>query len=113
MPVTGKLDLYPDFVKVFPGEPDGPFGGMWTAGYRSRFKKETEKAGPEYYSVYLLDYNIKVELTATLRCGIMRLTHPESGQSHILMNNSFPTEEHSKYLRLIQEKSIQLKLKVM
>ena len=21
MPVTGKLDLYPDFVKVFPGEP--------------------------------------------------------------------------------------------
>lgn len=104
MPVTGKLDLYPDFVKVFPGEPDGPFGGMWTAGYRSRFKKETEKAGPGYYSVYLLDYNIKVELTATLRCGIMRLTYPESGQSHILMNNSFPTEEHSKIFETYSRK---------
>jgi predicted alpha-1,2-mannosidase len=104
MPVTGKLDLYPDFVKVFPGEPDGPFGGMWTAGYRSRFKKETERAGPGYYSVYLLDYNIKVELTATLRCGIMRLTYPESGQSHILMNNSFPTEEHSKIFETYSRK---------
>ena len=96
MPVTGKLDLYPDFVKVFPGESDGPFAGMWTAGYRSRFKKETEKGKPGYYSVHLLDYDIKVELTSTTRCGMMRLTFPDSKQAHIIMNNNFPTEEHSK-----------------
>ena len=95
MPVTGKLDLYPDFVKVFPGEPDGPFGGMWTAGYRSRFKKETEKGSPGYYSVTLLDYDIHVELTSTLRCGVMRLTYPESHQAHLILNNNFPAEEHS------------------
>jgi len=95
MPVTGKLDLYPDFVKVFPGESDGPFAGMWTAGYRSRFKKETEKGSPGYYSVTLLDYDIGVELTSTMRCGMMRLTYPESHQAHIVMNNNFPTEEHS------------------
>jgi predicted alpha-1,2-mannosidase len=95
MPVTGKLDLYPDFVKVFPGEPDGPFGGMWTAGYRSRFRKETEKGSPGYYTVDLLDYDIKVELTATLRCGMMRLTYPESRHAHLILNNNFPTEEHS------------------
>ena len=93
MPVTGKLDLYPDFVKVFPGEPDGPFGGMWTAGYRSRFKKDTEEGSPGYYAVTLLDYNIRVELTSTIRCGMMRLTYPESRQAHIIMNASFPTEE--------------------
>ncbi len=98
MPVIGKLDLYPDFVKVFPGEPDGPFGNMWTAGCRSRFKKETEKGSPGYYTVKLLDYDIQVELTSTLRCGIMRLTYPESHQAHILMNNNFPTEEHCKVI---------------
>jgi predicted alpha-1,2-mannosidase len=96
MPVTGKLDLYPDFVKVFPGEPDGPFGSMWTAGYRSRFKKETEKGYPGYYTVTLLDYDIKVELTSTMRCGMMRLTYPESHQAHIIMNNNFLTEEYCK-----------------
>jgi predicted alpha-1,2-mannosidase len=105
MPVTGKPDLYPDFLKVFPGEPDGPYGGMWTAGYRSRFKKETEKAGPGYYSVDLLDYNIKVELTATMRCGIMRLTYPESDEAHILMNNNFPAEEHSKIYEVYTRKA--------
>ena len=95
MPATGKLDLYPDFVKVFPGEPDGPFGGMWTAGYRSRFKKETEKGSPGYYAVKLLDYDINVELTSTLRCGVMRLTYPESRQAHLILNNNFPAEERS------------------
>ena len=96
MPVTGKLDLYPDFVKVFPGEPDGPFAGMWTAGYRSRFDKKTENGSPGYYTVKLLDYDIKVELTSTTRCGMMRMTFPESKQAHILMNNNFPTEEFSR-----------------
>ena len=95
MPVTGKLDLYPDFVKVFPGEPDGPYGGMWTAGYRSRFDKATEHGSPGYYTVMLLDYGIKVELTSTTRCGMMRLTYPESHSSHIILNNDFPTEERS------------------
>jgi len=104
MPVTGRLDLYPDFVKTFPGEPDGPFGGMWTAGYRSRFKKETEKGSPGYYSVDLLDYNIKVELTSTMRCGMMRLIYPESAESHILMNNNFPAEEHSKIFEVYTRK---------
>lgn len=96
MPVTGSLDQYPDFLKVFPGEPDGPFGGMWTAGYRSRFKKETERGSPGYYSVELLDYDVKVELTTTMRCGMMRLTYPQSSQAHIIMNNNFPTEEYSR-----------------
>ncbi len=104
MPVTGKLDLYPDFVKVFPGEPDGPFGGMWTAGCRSRFKKETEKGSPGYYTVKLLDYDIRVELTSTLRCGMMRLTYPESHQAHLIMNNNFPTEEYCKIIESYTKK---------
>jgi len=95
MPAVGKLDLYPDFVKVFPGEPDGPFGGMWTAGYRSRFDKKTEHGSPGYYAVKLLDYDINVELTSTMRCGMMRLVYPESHSAHIILNNNFPVEERS------------------
>ena len=41
MPVVGSIES-----KLFPGPADGPFGGMWTSGYRSRFRKETEKASP-------------------------------------------------------------------
>lgn len=95
MPLTGTVDPYPDFVKLFPGEPDGPYGTMWTAGYRSRIRKETEKGCPGYYAVTLLDYNIRVEISTTTRCGVMRLTYPESDQAHLLVNFDFPAEEHS------------------
>ena len=78
---------------------------MWTAGYRSRFKKETEKGSPGYYAVKLLDYDINVELTSTLRCGVMRLTYPESRQAHLIVNNNFPTEEHSSIFGIIYKKS--------
>ena len=93
MPVVGAIES-----KLFPGPADGPFGGMWTSGYRSRFRKEDEKASPGYYSVELLDYHVKAELTATMRCGMMRLTFPESDQSRLLLNFDFPTEERTHIL---------------
>jgi len=86
MPTIGSRTLNP-------GEADGPFGGMWTAGYRSRFDKSTEKASPGYYSVYLLDYNIQAELTSTTRCGMLQFTYPQSNSAHIIMDYGFPPEE--------------------
>jgi predicted alpha-1,2-mannosidase len=100
MPTVGRVESYPGQFKVFPGSSDGPFGGMWTSGYRSRFRKEDEKAGPGYYGVYLLDYRIKAELTATMRCGMMQLTFPESDQAHLLLNFDFPTEERTRILEV-------------
>jgi predicted alpha-1,2-mannosidase len=93
MPVVGPIES-----KLFPGPSDGPFGGMWTSGYRSRFRRETEKASPGYYGVELLDYHVKAELTATMRCGLMRLTFPESDQARLLLNFDFPTEERTEIL---------------
>lgn len=55
-------------------------------GYRSRFKKQNEKASPGYYSVIMDDYNIFAELTATLRAGFHRYTFPENGQANILID---------------------------
>ena len=93
MPVTGPIEYNPDLFRVFPGAPDGPFGRMWTSGYRSRIDKTTEHGAPGFYSVELLDYHVKVELTATMRCGVMRFTYPATDEAHLLLDFAFPTEE--------------------
>lgn len=71
MPTTGPL-------KKISGKEDGSLDG-----WRSFYDKATETASPGYYSVNLTDYDIKVECSATPRCGILRFTWPESDQSRI------------------------------
>lgn len=71
MPTTGDL-------KTVAGTEDNP-----DSGYRSRYFKENEIASAGYYSVFLDDYKIKVEATATPHCGIYRFTFPENPQSRI------------------------------
>ncbi len=68
MPTTGTLKLNPGTQT----DPDD--------GYRSRFNHATEVARPGYYSVFLDDYGIKVELTATERTGIHRYTYPKDAK---------------------------------
>jgi predicted alpha-1,2-mannosidase len=104
MPTTGNIYASEGWVKSYPGTADGPFGGMWTAGYRSRFDKKTEHAGPSYYSVQLLDYNIKAELTSTMRCGIMRLTYGQKNQAHLIINFDAPAEEKNNVYETYFEK---------
>ena len=69
MPTTGGR-------KLNAGEADGPFGVMWTSGYRSRFNKETEKASPGYYTVKLLDYDNsgRIDLNESLRNASVHLS---------------------------------------
>ena len=98
MPVVGRLQIDPTSSRFHPGAPDGPFGGMWTAGYRSRFDKSSEHASPGYYSVDLLDYGVKVELSATMRVGYMRLTEPKSEDMHLFVDFDFPSEEKTDIL---------------
>ena len=71
MPTTGPLQ------KVA-GKEDGS-----VKGWRSAYDKATETASPGYYSVLLTDYDIKVECSATPRCGILRFTWPQSDLSRI------------------------------
>ncbi|HOI50525.1 MAG TPA: glycoside hydrolase family 92 protein, partial [Prolixibacteraceae bacterium] len=74
MPTTGSL-------KTIPGTLENP-----DAGYRSRFDKADEHAEPGYYSVFLKDYGIKAELTATERVGFHRYTFPETSQAHLIID---------------------------
>lgn len=73
MPFTGETKLNPGTEK----NPD--------SGYRSRFSHKNEKASPGYYSVFLDDYDIKVELTASSRSGMHRYTYPKEADSKKLI----------------------------
>jgi len=73
-PTTGDL-------QTVPGELANPSGG-----YRSSFDKKDELAVPGYYSVFLKDYAVKAELTATQRVGFHRYTFPETKQAHVLFD---------------------------
>ncbi|MBV5313855.1 MAG: GH92 family glycosyl hydrolase [Prolixibacteraceae bacterium] len=74
MPTVGELQTIPGTLE----NPDG--------GYRSRFDKETEQAEPGYYTVFLKDYGIKAEITATERVGFHRYTFPETQQAHLVID---------------------------
>ena len=50
------------------------------AAYGSTY--QDEEASPGYYSCYLNEYDIKAEVSSTLRTGISRYTFP-AGESHI------------------------------
>ena len=71
MPTTGPL-------KTVAGKEDGSLDG-----WRSFYDKASETASPGYYSVRLTDYDVRVECSATPRCGILRFTWPESLLSRI------------------------------
>ncbi|MEI6143223.1 MAG: GH92 family glycosyl hydrolase [Mariniphaga sp.] len=74
MPTVGAL-------QTIPGKLENPDGG-----YRSRFDKSTEHAEPGYYTVFLKDYNIKAEITATERVGFHRYIFPETKQAHLIID---------------------------
>ncbi|MBE7178419.1 MAG: GH92 family glycosyl hydrolase [Mucilaginibacter polytrichastri] len=70
MPTTGAL-------KTSAGKPDKP-----GSGYRSGYKKNSEKASAGYYSVGL-DNGVKTEATAAPHSGMLRFTFPENKLSRI------------------------------
>jgi predicted alpha-1,2-mannosidase len=98
MPIIGLIETEPGHAKLFPGPSDGPFGGMWTAGYRSRIRKDTETGKPGYYAVDLVDAKTRVELTATARTGWMRFHFPTGEQTHLLFDFAAPVEENAELI---------------
>ena len=93
---TGAGDLYDiSFMPVTRPYKQAPA----PLGIYSSFSHNNESASAGYYRVWLADYNINVELTATERCGIQRYTFPEADASVILnlakaMNWDFTTQSH-------------------
>ncbi|MFK0191590.1 GH92 family glycosyl hydrolase [Kitasatospora sp. NPDC090308] len=71
LPVTGALGASP--------------GSSWT-GYASGYTKSNEAASPGYYKNRLDKYATDVELSATTRTGMGRLTYPATNAAQLLVN---------------------------
>jgi predicted alpha-1,2-mannosidase len=96
MPTVGE-------IKIFPGSKENP-----DEGYRSKFSHKNEKATPGFYSVYLDDYKIKVELTATERCGFHKYTFPKSAKSNIIIDLHHGLDSHNEgYIKIIDSNKIE------
>ncbi len=73
LPVTGALGTSP--------------GSGWTS-YASGYTKANESAAAGYYETRLDKYSTTVELTATKRTGVVRLTYPGTTSAQFLVNVS-------------------------
>ncbi len=52
----------------------------------SWFSHKAEVAQPNYYSVYLADYNVTTEITPSERAAIFRFTFPKTDSSYVLVD---------------------------
>jgi predicted alpha-1,2-mannosidase len=73
LPITGAIGASP--------------GTNWT-GYASGYTKTNETAVPGYYKNRLDKYGTDVELSATTRTGVAKLTYPSTDQARLLINTS-------------------------
>jgi predicted alpha-1,2-mannosidase len=76
MPQVGKLELNSGDKKDT------------KAGYQSIYSHANESASVGYYQVLLLKSGVNVELTASDRAGLMRMTFPQTDQASILLDLS-------------------------
>ncbi len=76
----------------------------------SYFSHQQERASAGYYSVDLLSYGIKAELTATPRVGVQRYTFPKDNHTEVTIDLGYsinwdkPTQT---YLKAIDHKTIE------
>ncbi len=82
MPTTGTLNLEPL------QHADG------SKGFYSVFNKANESASPGYYSVYLDEYAIKAELTASERVGFHRYWFTESADANLVLDMIYNVYHH-------------------
>ncbi|MCF0196381.1 MAG: glycoside hydrolase family 92 protein [Bacteroidaceae bacterium] len=61
-------------------------GRFYPYNYCSYFSHEQEEAHPGYYSVFLQRYQVKAELTTTLRCAYHRYTFRKQDEKRMLVD---------------------------
>ncbi len=76
-------------------------------GYASRFSHKNEKASPGFYSTYLDDYGIQVELTATKRAGFYKYTFPAGNESNIIIDLKHRDKVVNSWFRVVSNTEIE------
>ncbi len=98
---TGCLDLGDILIMPTVGKPE-----IDNKLYSSTFKKETEKAKPGYYSVYLDKPKVLAELTATARVGFHRYTYPKTKEANIILDLQHRDEVLSSWIQIVGNNEI-------
>jgi len=84
---TGHSDLGDFLVMPFVGKPNvNPAQNYMQSTCYSAYSHQEELAKPAYYQVFLKDFGIKAELTATDRVGFHRYTFPKSDSATVLLD---------------------------
>lgn len=65
---------------------------LYSKQYQADLSHEEEKAEPGYYSVNLYDRQLKVELTASRRCGIQRYQYASGGTMPVIVDLEYGSE---------------------
>ena len=86
MPTTGALEFSAQ---------------MYGSTYRN------EQASPGYYSSFIEKYNVKAEVTSTLRTGLSKYTFPK-GKAHVLLNLGLGlTNETGGMLKVVSSREVE------
>jgi predicted alpha-1,2-mannosidase len=76
-------------------------------GYASRFRHETEVASAGFYSVFLDDYSVLVELTTTQRVGFHQYTFEEHSSGNVIVDLFHRDPVIESWLRVISDNEIE------
>ncbi|GAB4324202.1 MAG: hypothetical protein Kow00127_16890 [Bacteroidales bacterium] len=76
-------------------------------GYADRFSHDNEVARPGYYSTWLEEEQIRVELTATPRCGFHRYTFQEPGRHFVIIDLAHRDRVISSVVRIVNAYEIE------
>ena len=76
-------------------------------GYSSKFTHEKETASAGFYSCYLEDYHVGVELTATNRAGFHNYIFPESNNANIIIDLTHRDKVIESGIKIINDKEIE------
>lgn len=85
---TGVPELFDILVMPFTGNALSDRSDFTKPGsaYVSHFSHESESAKPGYYKVFLSDFKIQAELTATAHAGFHRYTYPQNSKGHLIFD---------------------------
>jgi len=93
---TGCRDLGDILIMPTVGKPE-----LDNKLYSSLFKKSTEKAKPDYYSVFLEKPKVLAELTATARVGFHRYTFSSAGEVNIILDLEHRDEVLDSWIQIV------------
>ncbi len=86
IPSVGKMKFVPGTVKQTSSDGSTHYIQDPDSGYCTAYSHKDEIVKAGYYSVKLPEHNVRVELAATERAGILKFTFPKSDSANIMMD---------------------------